>query len=109
MVGLAAGFVGSWLARESIARNWFLGRFRQLAVPALALLAWAAAGELEGSGFIAAFLAGLVSGQIYSEPAERDFDFGVDLGEALSLTVFFLFGAVLVVDSFAEATWQVAP
>ena len=108
LVGLGIGAVGGWLARRVVQRNWAERKFRQLAVPTLALLAWAAAGELEGSGFIAAFVAGITVGQIYPEPDQRDLDFAIDLGEVLSLAVFFIFGAVLVVDSFGDLTWQIA-
>jgi NhaP-type Na+/H+ or K+/H+ antiporter len=91
-----------------VRRDWAAAKFRQLAVPALALLAWAAASELDGSGFIAAFVAGIAVGQVYAEPAERDLDFAIDLGEALSLAVFFTFGAVVVLDAFGDLTWQIA-
>jgi NhaP-type Na+/H+ or K+/H+ antiporter len=108
LVGLAIGIAGGWLAREAVRRDWPAARFRQLAVPALALLAWAAAGEIGGSGFIAAFAAGLALGQVYAEPAERDLDFAIDIGEALSLAVFFIFGGALVLDAFGGLTWQIA-
>jgi NhaP-type Na+/H+ or K+/H+ antiporter len=108
VAGIAIGAAGGWLAREAVRRDWAAAKFRQLAVPALALLAWAAAGEIGGSGFIAAFVAGIAVGQIYAEPAERDLDFAIDIGEALSLVVFFIFGAVLVLDAFGDLTWQIA-
>ncbi len=108
LVGLVVGVAGGWLAREAVRRDWAVAKFRQLAVPALALLAWAAAGELDGSGFIAAFVAGIAVGQIYADPIERDLDFAIDIGEALSLAVFFIFGAVLVLDAFGDLTWQIA-
>ena len=83
-------------------------KFRQLALPALALLAWLVADEIGGSGFIAAFVAGLASGQIQTEREDRDLDFAADVGEVLSLTVFFVFGSALVVGAFGDLTWEIA-
>jgi sodium/hydrogen antiporter len=108
LVGVAIGALGGFLGREAVSRDWATRQFRQLAVPSIALLAWATAGELEGSGFIAAFAAGLAASQLYKEPDERDFDFAVGLGETLSLVVFFVAGAALVLDAVQGLTWQIA-
>jgi NhaP-type Na+/H+ or K+/H+ antiporter len=106
-IGLAAGLGGGLLWREAKRRDWALAEYRQLAVPALALLAFVSADQLGGSGFIAAFAAGLVFGHLDTEPEERDLDFAVDAGQVLSLAVFFVFGAVIVVGAFGDLTWQI--
>jgi NhaP-type Na+/H+ or K+/H+ antiporter len=106
-IGLAAGLGGGLLWREAKRRDWALAEYRQLAVPALALLAFVSADQLGGSGFIAAFAAGLVFGYLDTEPEERDLDFAVDAGQVLSLAVFFVFGAVIVVGAFGDLTWQI--
>lgn len=108
LVGLGIGVCGALVGREAVGRGWPARQFRQVAVLALALLAWATAAELGGSGFIAAFAAGAAAGQLYEEPEEEDFDLAVDLGEALSLFVFFVAGAALVVDALQDLTWQIA-
>ena len=107
-IGLAAGLAGGWAWREVGRRDWMLAEYRQLAVPALALLAFVSADTLGGGGFIAAFVAGLIWGQFKFEPSERDLDFAVDTGQALGLAVFFIFGAAIVVGAFGDLTWQIA-
>ncbi len=106
-IGLAVGLGGGLLWREAKRRDWMRDEYRQLAVPALALLAFVSADQLGGSGFIAAFAAGLVSGHLDTEPEERDLDFAIDVGQVLSLAVFFVFGAAIVVGAFGDLTWQI--
>jgi len=106
-IGIAAGLAGGFLWNDSKRRDWMRNSYRQLAVPALALLAFASADTLGGSGFIAAFVAGMIWGQFKFEPSERDLDFAVDTGQVLSLAVFFIFGSSVVVGAFGELTWQI--
>lgn len=105
-VGIVLGGAGGRLYERSVEREWITGIFAQLAVIALAIIAWALAEELGGNGFIAAFVAGLVTGRITPVCGEKILDFTEDEGQLLNLAVFFVFGASAI--GFLGATnWHV--
>jgi len=107
-LGLAVG-AALQLARR---HGWTAGRSGPVAVLALALLAYALTIELGGNGFVGAFVAGLAFGSVTSNAdadADADADgmvFTADVGELLSLLVWFLFGAVMIVPAVRDATWR---
>ena len=106
LVGLGLGLAGGWLVRVFTARGWMTGSFRQLALMALALLAWWSAEELGGSGLIAAFVGGLAVAVAAREIASESVEFADHVGELLSLLVFFALGLVAL-DAFDLATWEI--
>jgi sodium/hydrogen antiporter len=105
LIGAGAGAVGGWLLRLAARRGWTLNSFEQLAALALAVLAWASAEEVGGSGLVAAFVAGLAFGIAERELAPKAIAFSEDLGQLLSLLVFFTLG-VVALEILPEATWQ---
>lgn len=58
-LGLAVGWLGSQLLRWSYRRRWITREWSQIYLPALAAGAYALAAATKGSGFIAAWVAGL--------------------------------------------------
>ena len=62
--GLAAGILGGLLFRVADRRGWIGGEWRQIVPMAIALLAYAVALTLGGSGFIAAFVGGMAFGRV---------------------------------------------
>ncbi|WP_085656794.1 sodium:proton antiporter [Pseudomonas sp. B11(2017)] len=90
-VGLAlvSGGVLRW-ARRDIAP---ITSWQQLVMPGLALLSFACAQALGGSGFIAAFCAGLLTGCLFRRETHALLQAGESLGEALSLITWVVFGA----------------
>lgn len=107
LVGVGAGLAGGWLVERSARRGWITPTFGQISMLALALGAWALAGELGGNGFIAAFTAGLAAGQVAKERSARILDFTEDEGQLLNLGVFFLFG-IGAIGFLEGAGWEVA-
>lgn len=67
--------------------------WQQLVMPALALLSFACAQALGGSGFIAAFCAGLLTGYLFNRETQPLLATGESCGEALSLLTWVVFGA----------------
>ncbi len=106
LVGAAVGLGGGWLVDQAVRRNFMTGTFQQLAMVGLALLAWALAGELDGNGFIAAFVAGMTAGRITDVCGEKILDFTEDEGQLLNLTVFFIFG-IGAIGFLEGAGWEV--
>jgi len=81
--------------------------FQRLALLALALIAWALADQIGGNGFIAAFVGGLAVGPTVERVGERLIRFSEAEGQLLNLSVFFVFG-VLVLGAIDHLSWQVA-
>lgn len=105
-VGVGAGLAGGWLVDRSNLRRWITPTFGQISMLALALGAWALAGELGGNGFIAAFAAGLAAGRIAKSHSAKILDFTEEEGQLLNLAVFFLFG-ISAIGFLEGAGWQV--
>ena len=106
LIGAAVGLIGGWLIDHASRRQYVTGAFQQLAVLALAVIAWALAEEIGGNGFIAAFAAGLAAGRITAVCGAKIFDFTEDEGQLLTAVVFFIFG-VGAISYLDAATWQV--
>lgn len=106
-LGLAVGYFGSKLIGQSLERKWMNESFEDLSVLGLAFLAYTGADMLGGNGFIAAFCAGLISGNVTTEAVRQKlYDFGEAEGQLLTLVTFLLYGAVMVTSALGEATWQ---
>ena len=82
--------------------SWRSSRFA-----ALAAIAFVAADEAGGNGFIAAFVGGGAAGVAAGPVTARALDLAEEDGEALDLAFFFLFG-IFVTHVLGEAGWQVA-
>jgi sodium/hydrogen antiporter len=81
--------------------------FQRLALLALALIAWALADQIGGNGFIAAFVGGLAVGPTVEHLGERLIRFTEAEGQLLNLSVFFIFG-VLVIGLIQPSSWELA-
>lgn len=107
-IGVIVGRGGGWLVMQAGARNWISGPFSKLVVLALPLLCLQIAHGVDGSAFIAAFVAGLAlpraNAHLHEQtPTHSKFDVGFveDCGQLINLAVFFLFG-VLVAASLGD-------
>ncbi len=108
LAGVAAGSLSAaatWIGtrRELIAGSWL-----QLIPPAAAALAYGTAAALGGSGFIAAFVAGLLFGGLVNPESEQASRFAEEGGELLGGVTFLVFGAVLLGAALEHMSWQVA-
>ncbi|MEM8505941.1 MAG: cation:proton antiporter [Cyanobacteria bacterium P01_D01_bin.1] len=107
LVGVAVGYLGSKLIGRSIGRKWMKESFEDLSVLGLAFLAYTGADMIGGNGFIAAFCAGLVSGNVTTDAVKQTlYDFGEAEGQLLTLLTFLLYGAVMVTPALGEANWH---
>ena len=103
-LGVAIGLVGALLLGAAHARME-RARVHPLAVLGLALVAYTATIEAGGNGFVAAFLGGMAFGSVASSRDELTLEFTGDAGELLSLVVWFLFGAAMIVPAFDHVEW----
>jgi len=105
LVGIGLGLVGGWLVMWASRRGWMSGSFQRLALLALALLAWALADQIGGNGFIAAFVGGLAVGPTVERVGELLIPFTEAEGQLLNLSVFFIFGG-LVIGLIWPLSWE---
>ncbi len=99
-IGLLVAFVLTSLTirllKVSYLNGWQLPLWRQLTMPGLALLCFALAQTLGGSGFIAAFVGGLLMGRRLGEHKHAYMDSCEGYGDLLSVVIWMVFGATLM-------------
>lgn len=106
LVGVAVGWIGGRLVERATVRGWMNHSFQHLSSLGLAVLAFGGAEVIGGNGFIAAFVAGLTLGNVTKNMCECLYDFAEAEGQLMTLLVFLVFGAVMVPEALAHATWQ---
>ncbi|MFQ2026129.1 cation:proton antiporter [Aeromonas veronii] len=99
-IGLLVAFVLTSLTirllKISYLNGWQLPLWRQLTMPGQALLCFALAQTLGGSGFIAAFVGGLFIGHRLGEHKHAYMDSCEGYGDLLSVVIWMVFGATLM-------------
>ncbi len=93
--GAVIGWPAGWLLKRAYARDWTQPSALRIAVLALPLMAYGLAIVLNGNGFVAAFVAGILF-----EPATRllprdALHFTEDMGTLMGLVVWFIFGRLI--------------
>jgi sodium/hydrogen antiporter len=106
--GVAAGALGAWILRRFGGRGWMEGTWRQINTVATPLLAYTVAAALGGSGFIAAFVAGIMFRIVATDHAKEATYLAEQSGELLNAVTFLLFGAVLLGPALGELDWRIA-
>ena len=107
VVGVFVGYVGGELVARATRTRWMNPTFTKLSAIALALLAYALAQLVGGNGFIAAFTAGLTLGNSKRELSKQLYDYADAEGQLLTLFVFLIFGAVMVIPALGALSWQI--
>jgi len=105
--GVAAGLLGALLFRAADKRGWIGSEWRQIVPLAAALLAYALAVTLGGSGFIAAFVGGMVFGAVSGAPGSAVTLFTEETGGLLAAVTWIGFGALAIGLVIPHVTWQV--
>jgi NhaP-type Na+/H+ or K+/H+ antiporter len=110
LIGLAVGLAGGRMLRSASQSEWMAVRFQQIAVVALPLLCMVLSELLGASMFIASFVAGLAVQKNFKEAGKHSVEFAEEWGQLLNLSVFFLFGMLVVRDwpQFGPSAWLYA-
>jgi NhaP-type Na+/H+ or K+/H+ antiporter len=104
-LGAGVGVLGALLLSLSRSRGWSSPEVVPLSVLALAVFAYECAVLAGLNGFVAAFIAGVAFGS--GAPACADvLSLAEEAGSLLSLVVWFIFGAVMLVPAIRTAVWQ---
>jgi NhaP-type Na+/H+ or K+/H+ antiporter len=90
------GYVGGRLLALAKSAGWTSPVSEQIAILALALLAYQGSVEIGGNGFVAAFAGGLLFGAVTGGRLERAGRFTETIGLAASFVVWLIFGALFV-------------
>jgi sodium/hydrogen antiporter len=106
--GLIAGAVVAVIVIQAGRRGLIESHWRQVIPAAGAVLAYGIADGLGGSGFIAAFVAGVVFRALLGrDPAELN-DLTEEIGDLLGGVTFLVFGAILLGPALGHLTWELA-
>ena len=87
-------------------RDLIEGAWRQVIPAAGAALAYGIAVALDGSGFIAAFVAGMVFRAVIKRDPEDINRLTEEVGSILNSVTFILFGAILLGPALGDLTWD---
>ncbi|HYN48111.1 MAG TPA: cation:proton antiporter [Candidatus Nanopelagicales bacterium] len=104
-IGLLAGLGGGWLVRAAAERDLAAGRWQAIALVALAVGTFVLAEQVEASGFLAVWVAGLCAGAMVRGHVTDDaFHLTEEAADALTAVGFLLLGAGLLGPVIARAT-----
>jgi NhaP-type Na+/H+ or K+/H+ antiporter len=106
LAGLAMGFVAARVLDAAIERRLATLSYQGIYFLATALLCYLGAELIGGNGFIGAFVGGLVFGNTLKCSCNFIGEFMEGEGQLLTLLTFLIFGAVLVPQGLAHATWK---
>jgi len=104
LVGVAAGALGGLALLRAARRHWATTVYERLGLAAVAIVAFVAADEIGGNGFIAAFVAGSAAGVTAGPLREHMIDFAEEEGELLKVAVLVIFG-VFAANALGAVTW----
>ncbi len=107
LAGVVAGLLGALVFRIADRRDWIGSEWRQIVPLAAALLAYALAVTLGGSGFIAAFVGGMAFAAVSGLPGTSVTLFTEETGGVLAAFTWIGFGALALGLVAPNVTWQV--
>ncbi|WP_405595092.1 cation:proton antiporter [Streptomyces sp. NBC_01410] len=114
-LGLLVGGLGGRLLQWSRARGWVTREWRQVCLLAVAVASYELAVVTDGSGFIAAWVAGFAFGFVLrrhrtghkQEDPDRTAEFAENLGGLLASISLLVFGAVLLGPALEHLSWRI--
>ena len=107
IVGILVGWIGGKAVKFAYSRGWMSREWRQVTVVSLAVLCFVLADPIGGSGFIAAFVGGLVFGKLVRHDYPNICNFSEGIAHLLTMVAFFTFGVLILVPVLGLITWKV--
>jgi len=107
VVGVGMAAIGVRIVKNCYDREWITPIWMQLPVVALALGSFAVAQTLHGSGYVAAFVAGLLFGSKKTSEGHGLISAAEGISETLALVTWVMFGAAVLGQSLGYFSWQV--
>jgi NhaP-type Na+/H+ or K+/H+ antiporter len=106
--GVVGGLVVATIIIHAGRRDLIAGQWRQVIPGAGAALAYGTASALGGSGFIAAFVAGMTFRLVLRRDPDDLNELSEQVGNVLNGVTFVLFGAILLGPALGDLSWQLA-
>ena len=106
--GVLGGFLVAAIVIHAGRRDLIDGAWRQVIPAAGAALAYGVAAALGGSGFIAAFVAGMTFRLALGRDPEEINELSEHVGNVLNGVTFVFFGAILLGPALDELSWELA-
>ncbi len=106
--GAVAGLLTAGVVAVASRHDLITGSWRQVIPIAGAALAYGVATALGGSGFIAAFLAGVIFGRLVTDEGVQGPRLDEEVGNVLAGVTFLAFGAVLLGPALKHVSWEIA-
>ena len=118
VIGVAVGWLGAQLLAWSTAHGWVSEDWRRVPALMCAAVGYAVTVSVDGSGFITAWVSGLVFGAVWRHTAPGPetatagprsvVGLSEELGDLLASLSFFVFGAVLLGPALTAIDWRTA-
>ena len=108
VVGVVVGWPAGWLLKRAYAREWTQPSALRLAVVALPVMAYGLAIVVNGNGFVAAFVAGVLFAPATRHLPSDALHFTEDTGTLLGLFIWFIFGRLITETLFDGTTVAIA-
>lgn len=106
VVGAALAACSAALLHLAHGRNWLSAAWTKITVVALAFACFGGAQSLGGSGFIAAFVGGLLFGVLLKRHRSMLLTAAEGIGDSLSLVTWGMFGAAVVGPALTVLAWR---
>lgn len=107
LVALVVVGIGAWMLDFSYRRNWLSDVWVQLSVPTLAISCFAIAQSLHGSGYIAAFVGGMLFGFVAKSDTHKLVMPGEAISESMAMLTWLIFGTAVIGQSMGAFTWDI--
>jgi len=107
VVGLGLTAIGVQLVGICIRQGWISEIWLQVTAVALAVACFAVAQSLHGSGYVAAFVGGMLFGSLLKSETHRLVHAGEGFAETLALVTWVVFGAAVVGKYYDFFTWNI--
>ncbi|MDX2503354.1 MAG: cation:proton antiporter [Gammaproteobacteria bacterium] len=107
IVGITLTAAAVWLMRQCKARDWITETWKQLPVVVLSVSCFSIAQVIGGSGFIAAFVGGILFGALAKEHKHHFLLAAEGTGDTLALLTWVIFGAIVVGHSIDTVSWEI--
>ena len=106
-IGITLTFIAWRLQRYSGNHQWQTPMWSQLTLPGLAILCFATAQTLGGSGFIAAFVGGLLASFLFTEQKHQMLKASEEFASLLSVITWLVFGALVIPWAWSSLTLNI--
>ncbi len=107
LAGISVGWLGARAINTAIEREYLSKEFCNIYLLSIAFIAYLGADMIGGNGFIAAFTAGVATGNTLKHVNDELYEFAESEGQLLNLIIFFLFGVALLPQAWPLITWNI--